>query len=185
MHDLATEVALAHLAEHADALARHQRLLMVRIEVEEAQDELPAVPARHRPFVVAAAGEDRHQLPPGPVLDLGADDRALRLLLDTRHELLQRDDARVILVAQRQVQDEILLARDAQLDELVGEAPRGALGRRAPAAPFLGRRHGNVADEVGGHAAARVERGRGRECGFLRSGTHGTQPGRRRLSAET
>ena len=43
MHDLAAEVAVAHFAEHAHALAGRERLLLARIEVEEAQHELRAL----------------------------------------------------------------------------------------------------------------------------------------------
>jgi hypothetical protein len=42
MHDLAAEVAVAHIAEHADTTPRRERLLLTRIEVEEAQNELRA-----------------------------------------------------------------------------------------------------------------------------------------------
>ena len=41
------------------------------------------------------------------------------------HQRAQRDDPGVVLVAQRQVQDEILVARDAEPDQLVG-SPRPA-----------------------------------------------------------
>ena len=43
------------------------------------------------------------------------------LLLAARLECRERNEARVILVAQRQVQDEVRLARDAEPRELVGK----------------------------------------------------------------
>ena len=45
-------------------------------------------------------------------------------------ERAERHEPRVVLVAQRQVQDEVLVARDAELRELVGETA-ARLGRLA------------------------------------------------------
>ncbi len=110
----------AHFAEHAHAPPRRERLLLARVEVEEAQHELRAAAE-----IVAAVLEHRDELAPRTVLDLGADDRALGLLLRAGRERGERHEARVILVAQRQVEDQVLLARDAEARKLVGE-------RRAP-----------------------------------------------------
>ena len=133
MHDLEAEVAGAHVAEHAHALARLQRLLLARIEREEAQHEL-----RARGASGSAISAD--ELPPRPVLDLGAHDHALGLHGEARLQARERHEARVVLVAQRQVQDEVCVARDAEPRELVGEAARprarrlrGFAGRRASA----------------------------------------------------
>ena len=79
MHDLEAEVAVAHFAEHAHAPARRERLLLVRIEVEEAQHEL-----RPRAAIVVAVLQQADELAPRPVLDVGVDDRAFGLLLDAR-----------------------------------------------------------------------------------------------------
>ena len=110
MDDLAPEVAVAHFAEHAHAPARRERLLLVRIEVEEAQHEL-----RPRAAIVAAVFQQADELAPRPVLDVGVDDRAFGLLLDAGLQRRERHDPRVILVAQRQVQHEILVADEAEL----------------------------------------------------------------------
>ena len=76
-------------------------------------------------------------------------DGALGLLLDAGGERAERNDARVILVAQRQVQHQILLARDPEPRELVGER-RPRLRARS----VLGPRHGQrVAPRTRGIAA--------------------------------
>ena len=122
MHDLAPEVAVAHFAEHADAATRCERLLLVRIEVEEPQDEL-----RPRTAIVAIVFEQADELAPRPVLDVGGDDRALGLLLDAGLQCRERHDARVVLVAQRQVQHEVLVAEEPELDQLIVQAAPGGL----------------------------------------------------------
>ena len=126
MHDLASEVTLAHLAEHAHPPPGRERLLLVRVEVEEAQHQLSPGPAlRFRVF------EQADELPPRPVLDVRVDDGALGLLLDTGHQCRQRNDACVIFVAQRQVQHQVLVADEAEPDELVFKsARRRAFGGR-------------------------------------------------------
>ena len=121
MHDLAAEVAVAHIAEHADTPARRERLLLARIEVEEAQNELRARAA-------FAVFEQTHELSPRPVLDLGVDDRALGLLQDAARERGERDDPRVILVAQRQMQHQVLVADEPETRKLLGEPARGGPG---------------------------------------------------------
>ena len=143
VHDLRSVVALAHLAVDAHAMAGLQRLLLARIEGEEAQRELrgPA-PA---PVIVARRGHDAaDQLAARTVLDVGRSDDALGLHRVADLDLAQRNELRVVLVAQRQVQHEVLLARDAELREPLGEtgAGRGALGGLGGRAPGTLRRHG-------------------------------------------
>ncbi len=114
MHDLVPEVAVAHLAERPHPPARGERLLLVRIEVEEAEHELCPRTAM-RVFVFQQANE----LASRPILDVGVDDRSLGLLLRAGLQFGERHEARVILVAQRQVQDEILVADEAEPHELI------------------------------------------------------------------
>ena len=71
--------------------------------------------------------EQAHELPARPVLDVGVDDHAFGLRDGAGLQSRERHDARVVLVAQRQVQHEVGVARDAELDELVGEAAAGGL----------------------------------------------------------
>jgi hypothetical protein len=120
MHDLKTEVAGAHVAEHAHALAGLQRLLLTGIEREEAQHELR--------FAIVRVGNERHELAPRPVLDLGTHDHTLGLHEQPRLHGGQRHEARVVLVAQRKMEDDVGVARDAEACELVGKTaarPRG------------------------------------------------------------
>src|SRR5215470_5693275 len=42
MHDLPPEVTVTDVTEHANALSRRERLLLTRVEMEEAQHELRA-----------------------------------------------------------------------------------------------------------------------------------------------
>ena len=79
MDDLEAEVTVAHVAEHAHALSRRERLLLVRIEVEEAQHEL-----RARATIGILVFEQAYELASRPVMDVGLDDRAFRLLRDAR-----------------------------------------------------------------------------------------------------
>ena len=126
MHDLAPEMTLAHFAEHAHAPSDGQCLLLVRVEMEKTQDELCASACG-----VGAVLEETHELPPRPVLDVRRDDGTFRLLLAAWSKRSERNNARVILVAQRQMQDEIRVARNAQARELVGERRAGLLAWRA------------------------------------------------------
>ena len=133
VHDLHAEVAGPHVAEHAQARARLQRLLLARIEREEAQHELRVAPVRIR--------DQADQLPPRPVLDVRVDDHAFRLHGEARREGRKRHQPRVILVAQRKVQDEVGVARDADARELISEAAARGLPRRALCVRFLRDRH--------------------------------------------
>ena len=117
MDHLATKVPVAHFAEYAYPTARRQCLLLARIEVEEAQHELRAAAE-----IVAAVLEYRDELAPRAILDLGPDDRTLGLLLGTGRKRRERHEPRVILVAQRQMEDQVLLARYPESRELVGES---------------------------------------------------------------
>jgi hypothetical protein len=119
MHDLVSEVAVAHLAENAHAPARRQRPLLVRVEVEEAKHQLRA-PAT----VVTAVFEQADELPARPILDIGVEHRPFGLLQQAAPERSERDDARVVLVAQRQVEHQILVAYEAEACELVGKPAR-------------------------------------------------------------
>ena len=76
MHHLEAEVAVAHVAEHAHAVARLQRLLLARIEREEAQHELRVAPRR--------VGDQADELAARPVLDVGLDDHAFGLQRQAR-----------------------------------------------------------------------------------------------------
>ena len=100
--------------------------------MEEAQHEL-----RPRAAVVAAVFEQTDELAPRPVLDVGGDDRAFGLLLDARLQRRERHDARVVLVAQRQVQHQVLVADEPELDQLIVQAASAGLrlcpGRFSPA----------------------------------------------------
>src|SRR6516164_2181629 len=110
VHHLHSEVTLAHVAEGAHELAYGESFLLARIEVEEAQNKLG--------FAVL---DETHELPPRPVLDVGVDHRPFYLPRPARLNRLQRAELRAVLVAQRQMQHEILIARDAEPREFVGQ----------------------------------------------------------------
>ena len=116
MDDLAAEVTLAHFAEHAYATPNRKRFLLVRVEMKKTQYELRAVAG-----LVGAIFQQADELASRPVLDIDPDYGPFGLLLAARLECRERNEASVILVAQRQVQDEIRLARDAEPRELVGK----------------------------------------------------------------
>ncbi len=114
---------------------------MIRIEVEEAQHELRAV-----------LRDQRHELAAGTVVHVRVDHLAFRLHGRAGTQRRERHDARVVLVAQRQVQHEILLARDAELRELIGEAAAGARLFLRLATPFrAGSLRGRDAGRLDGH----------------------------------
>jgi hypothetical protein len=122
MDDLAPEVAFAHLRRNPYALAGRERLLLARIEVEEAQHEL----ARPRPASPSSSSSETSCLR-GRIADVGVDDAPSACWSDSRLQLPQRHDARVVFVAQRQVQDEVLIADEAEPRELIVEAARRSL----------------------------------------------------------
>ncbi len=103
VHDLETEVAGPHVAEHAHAMTRLQRFLLARIEREEAQHELRVALRR--------IGDQADELPPRPVLDVRIDDHALGLHGKAGLQRGERRQPRVVLVAQRQMQHEVAIAR--------------------------------------------------------------------------
>jgi hypothetical protein len=128
MDDLAAEVPLAHFAEHPHALAGSERLLLTRVEVEESKHELRSAVYVRAP-VFAILLEQRNELSPWPVPDIGVDNPTFGLLLGANLQLRQRHDTRVILVAKRQMQHEVLIADEAEPRELVVEATARGLGR--------------------------------------------------------
>src|SRR5437899_12468752 len=101
---------VAHFTERAHALARGQRLLLAGIEMKKAQDELRVAV---RSFLKQA-----HELPAASILDLGIGDGALDLPCLAGCERVQWAQVRMVFVTQRQMQDEILLAPDAEAREL-------------------------------------------------------------------
>ena len=103
MDDLGAEVALVHLAEDAQARARLQHLLLARIKIQEAQ--------RKR---AAGIAHPRQQLAARPVGDLAGQHLDLELRGDAGTRIGQRRDARFVLVTQRQVQDEVGVALQAE-----------------------------------------------------------------------
>ena len=88
--------------------ARRERLLLARIEVEEAQGE-------HARAVFDVADE----LAARPVLHVVLDDRLRRAHPAAEGASPMAIEARLVLVAQRQVQHEVELARDAETRELL------------------------------------------------------------------
>ena len=119
MHHLQSEVPVAHFAERAHALARGKRLLLTGIEVKEAQHQL-----------CVAVLQQADELPPAPILNLGVGDGSLDLPRLPGRERRQRTQMRMVFVAQRQMQHEVLLAHDADARELVLERVAGLGFRR-------------------------------------------------------
>ncbi len=79
-----------------------------------------------RPCASSSGGvEPAHELATRPVLEIGGRDDALGLHRVAHLHVAQGDEARVVLVAQRKVQDQVLLARDPELGELFREARAG------------------------------------------------------------
>jgi|GEM_PF-4980467 len=128
VHHLAAEEAAAQLAARADALAHRERLLVRGVEAEEAQ-----------PHGVAAVVQRDDQLAARAQADLAVGHHALDLHRVAIARVGQPGDARLVLVAQRQVQRKVDVAHQAELlQRLLG---RGllALGGRGG---IRGRRHG-------------------------------------------
>ena len=107
MDHFQAEMSFAHFPERAHALAGGQGFLLARIEMKKAQHELRF-----------AFPQEAHQLPSAAILNLGVEDRALYLPRLPGPERAQGRQMRVILVAQRQMQDEILLARHTDARQL-------------------------------------------------------------------
>jgi len=114
-----TQQADPHAAVDTHPAAGRHLLLGRRVEVQEAQQQAVA-------GVVAQRGE---QLTPAPVGHLAALDHALGLGLCAGRQPGHRRDARLVLVAQRQVQNEVPFAGQAQARQL-GRERRGGCGHR-------------------------------------------------------
>jgi hypothetical protein len=106
MDHLRAEEALPDLPHDAYARIGGQRPALALVKVEEAHRQAPAA-------VVDFADE----LAPGAKPDLGLHHGALDLDGVARQRLVDRRDAGLVLVAQRQVQDQVGQAREAQLSE--------------------------------------------------------------------
>src|SRR5205814_10310491 len=109
VHHLQSEVSLAHVAERAHALADGKRFLVAGIEMEETQDQL-----------CVSVLEQAYELASRSILDVGIGDGGFDLPRLSVLERGQGTQMRVVLVAQREVQYEVLLARDTEPHELVG-----------------------------------------------------------------
>ncbi|MDR9327175.1 hypothetical protein FEP06_04422 [Burkholderia multivorans] len=160
MHHLHPEEAAAHVAAHAQALADRHLLDLRAVEIQETQHELLAV-------VVA----DLHdELAARAIRDLVVDHDAFGLRDAARQQIADRRERRFVLVAHRQMQDEIDRAREPELRELVGGFQRrlGRFRRRGLLAALRGRRAVGVCRRIGGRACVRIVvdrlglRGRGR-----------------------
>ncbi len=103
MDDFGAEIAFVHFAENAQARTGLQHLLLAGIEIEEAQQQRSA-----------GIAHPRHQLAARPVGDFTVDHLDFELRGDAGPGVAQRRDARLVLVAQRQVQDEIAIALQAE-----------------------------------------------------------------------
>ena len=90
--------------------ARNERLLLARIEIEESKGE----------FAVCVANP-HDKLPARAEDDLAVEHRGLDLHRHAGRHLRDRHYARLVLIAQRQVQDEIEIPVDADPGELVPE----------------------------------------------------------------
>ena len=99
MHHLVAKEATAQLAKQAQPRAGSQRLLLARIEVEEAQHEITGV--------VAHAG---NQLPTRAKRDLAGDDVNFELRRYAGKRIANRRQPRFVLIAQRQVQQQVGVA---------------------------------------------------------------------------
>ena len=118
MDDLAAEMTLAHFAEHAHAPSDGQRLLLVRIEMEETQDELCATAAASAPSSRRHTSWRR-----GRYWMSVRDDAAFRLLLDCLEQAQP---------AERRACDPRSAAADAGRDPRRARCPGARACRRAP-----------------------------------------------------
>src|SRR5947207_2767579 len=112
MDDFEAEVTVAHFTKHAYAIALGKRLLMARVKGKESQNELRSRAAQRGVL------DQADELASGPVLDIGANDVPFGLCGITGVQLGKRGETRVVLVTQRQMQDEIFVTEDAETDEL-------------------------------------------------------------------
>jgi len=111
-------LAAAHLAKAAQALAAHQLLLLRAAEVEEAQRQ-----------ETSAVGEAQEQRAPPAKDHLGKLDRAFDRNAHAGAQRTDRQDARAVLVARRQPEEEIRDGFDAELREAPGECRPDAFQR--------------------------------------------------------
>ena len=118
MDDFRAVLAAAHLAEAAQALAAHELLLLRAAEVEEAQRQ-----------ETGAVGEAQEQRAPPAEDDLGELDRALDRDAHAGAQRADRHDARAVLVARRQPEEEVRDGFDAELREALGECRPDAFQR--------------------------------------------------------
>ena len=142
MDDLRTEIAVAHIAVDADACALRERFLMARIEREEAQ--------RERCVAALGIAQQADELPARAVLDVDIGDHTFGLHRHAGAHPGKRNEAGVILVAQRQVQHEVFLAQHADALELVGQrggASARRLRRRTRSRAAI---HRSIANPAGG-----------------------------------
>ena len=118
VHHLAAEQSAAGLAPNPQPTARSQHLLLRRIEVQESQQQR-----------VACGIDQRHpKLPAAVTLHLAALDDAFDLSRQALAQIGDRRQARLVLVAQRQVQREVDVASQAEL--LHRSLRAGLLARR-------------------------------------------------------
>lgn len=150
MHDLEPEETAADVAANTQPLADRHLLDLRAVEVQEAQHQLAAV----------LVAQSHQQLAARAIGDLVVVDRALGLRELAGQQFAHRREGGLVLVAHRQVQNQVDRAREAELGELgrglgglllarlrgfvVGafgialrriRVGRIALGRLAPAAP--------------------------------------------------
>jgi hypothetical protein len=109
VHHLGAEEAVLDLGTGAHAHAFGQLLDLAAVEIHEAQQQLAG-------FV----GDRHEQLAPRFQADfvLGDDALDLRHMAAAQAGLADRHDLRLVLVAHRQVQDEVHVAAQAELGEL-------------------------------------------------------------------
>ena len=103
VHHLPPQKAATHLTAHAHALAAGQHLLVRGVEVQKTQRDLAAV-----------VGQAHHQLAPAAQLHLRLAHHAFHLRRVAVSRLADGSDARLVLVAQRQVQRQVDVAHQAQ-----------------------------------------------------------------------
>src|SRR5262249_19152648 len=95
--------AAPRLAAHAHALADLEGLLVRRVEVQEAQHQ-----------VLVAVVDAHDELAARPELHLAVGHDALDLRVDAVAQRRDRHEARLVLLAQRQVQREVDVADEAE-----------------------------------------------------------------------
>ncbi len=92
VHHLHAEIAFSRLAQGADALADSKLLLLAGIKIQEAKKQNAAIV-----FQLAYQAAARAKR------NLGVDDLAFHLAIDTRLQIVDAHQLRFIFVAQRQM----------------------------------------------------------------------------------